>query len=163
MRDKHQNIEEPCEAKGSCTVLKTNEVGDNLVEFNALRAAIEYKLAEAGGIFVEVPTQKVKPSQTCPQCGSQKKKELSERIHSCSCGFTCDRDVAAAQVMLKWSQCGLLYETLREGVSPSEAPGVAMGLGTSLNKRGLDSSTSTHCGGFKQLSEMKRQKPRPSS
>ncbi|MCC5666400.1 transposase [Nostoc sp. CHAB 5784] len=71
------------------------------VGMGALRSAIEYKLAEAGGIFVEVPTQKVKPSQTCPQCGSQKKKELSERIHSCSCGFTCDRDLAAAQVMLK--------------------------------------------------------------
>jgi putative transposase len=111
------------------------------VGMGALRSAIEYKLAEAGGIFVEVPTQKVKPSQTCPQCGSQKKKELSERIHSCSCGLTCDRDVASAQVMVNW----------------------AMGLGTSLNKRGSDSSTSTHCGGFKQLSEFKRQKPRPSS
>ncbi|MEH2361691.1 RNA-guided endonuclease InsQ/TnpB family protein [Nostoc sp.] len=111
------------------------------VGMGGLRSAIEYKLAEAGGVFVEVPTQIVLPSQTCPQCGSQKKKELSERIHSCSCGFTCDRDVAAAQVMLNW----------------------AMGLGTSLNKRGSDSSTSTYCGGFKQLSELKRQKPRPSS
>ncbi|MEH1852599.1 MAG: hypothetical protein V7L11_13125 [Nostoc sp.] len=46
-------------------------------------------------------------------------------MHICSCGFTCDRDVAAAQVMLNW----------------------AMGLGTNLNKRGEDSSTSTHCGG----------------
>ncbi len=34
MRDKHQIIEEPCEGKLSCTVLKTNGVGDNLVEFN---------------------------------------------------------------------------------------------------------------------------------
>lgn len=33
MRDKHQTIEEPCEGKLSCTVLKTNGVGDNLVEF----------------------------------------------------------------------------------------------------------------------------------
>ncbi|MEH2032117.1 MAG: hypothetical protein V7K67_21110 [Nostoc sp.] len=39
----------------------------------------------------------------------------------------------------------------------------AMGTGTDLIKRGSDRSTSTHCGGFKQLSEMKRQKPRPSS
>jgi RNA-directed DNA polymerase len=34
MRDKHQIIEEPCEGKLSCTVLKTNGVGDSLVEFN---------------------------------------------------------------------------------------------------------------------------------
>lgn len=111
------------------------------VGMGALRAAIEYKLAEAGGIFVEVPTVKVMPSQTCPSCGTQKKKELSERVHNCPCGLTCDRDVAAAQVMLNW----------------------ATGLGTNLDKRGSDSSTSIHCGGFKQLSEMKRQKPRPSS
>jgi putative transposase len=111
------------------------------VGMGALRKAIEYKLAEAGGIFVEVPTVKVKPSQTCPNCGSQKKKELSERVHNCPCGLTCDRDIAAAMVMLNW----------------------ATGLGTSLDKRGSDSSTSIHCGGFKQLAEMKRQKPRPSS
>jgi putative transposase len=36
MYDKHQIIEEPCEGKLSCTVLKTNGVGDNLVEFNLL-------------------------------------------------------------------------------------------------------------------------------
>ena len=111
------------------------------VGMGMLRSAIEYKLAEAEGIFVEVPTQKAKPSQTCPNWGNQKKKELSERVHNCPCGLVCDRDVAAAQVMLNY----------------------ALGLGTSLIKRGLDSSTSTHCGGFKHLSEMKRQKPHPSS
>ena len=111
------------------------------VGMGALRSAIEYKLAEAGGIFVEVPTVKVKPSQTCPNCGNQKKKELSERVHSCSCGLTCDRDVAAAQGLLIW----------------------AKGLGTSLSNVDGSSSTSTHCGGFKQLAQMKRQKPRPSS
>ncbi len=34
MRDKHQIIEEPCEGKLSCTVLKTSETGDSLAEFN---------------------------------------------------------------------------------------------------------------------------------
>jgi putative transposase len=40
-------------------------------------------------------------SQTCPQCGAHTgKKELSERVHQCSeCGYTTDRDVAAAQVV----------------------------------------------------------------
>jgi putative transposase len=108
-----------------------------------LRSAIEYKLAEANGIFIEVPTQKVKPSQTCPNCGHQQKKDLSEREHLCSkCGYQADRDVAAAQVMLSWA------------------------LGTSVLSRGESGSTSTpavkNCGGFKQLVSAKRQKPQPS-
>ena len=34
MHNKYQIIEEPCEIKVSCTVLKTNGAGDSLVEFN---------------------------------------------------------------------------------------------------------------------------------
>lgn len=65
---------------------------------------LKYKAAEAGTWVVEVPTRKVKPSQTCPRCGFQVKKELSERVHCCTtCGYTADRDVAAAQVMLAWA------------------------------------------------------------
>jgi putative transposase len=43
-----------------------------------------------------------KTSQICPSCGVETgKKELSERVHSCSsCSYTTDRDVAAAQVVL---------------------------------------------------------------
>jgi putative transposase len=63
---------------------------------------IKYKLEECQGVFIEVPTVKVAPSQTCPNCGHKKKKELSERVHSCDCGCVLDRDVAAAQVMLQW-------------------------------------------------------------
>lgn len=39
-------------------------------------------------------------SQTCPVCGLVEPKKLSERVHSCPCGFEADRDVAAAQVIL---------------------------------------------------------------
>jgi putative transposase len=39
-------------------------------------------------------------SQTCPDCGAVVRKTLSERTHSCSCGLVCDRDVAAARVIL---------------------------------------------------------------
>lgn len=39
-------------------------------------------------------------SQTCPSCGLVEPKKLSERVHSCPCGFKADRDVAAAQVIL---------------------------------------------------------------
>lgn len=105
------------------------------------RNCVEYKLAEANGVFIEVPTQQVKPSQTCPGCGKQEKKTLEQRIHSCECGCTLNRDVAAAQVMLAW------------------------GLGTNLLKRGSVSSTKVpeHTGGLRQLAEMKRQKLRSES
>ena len=63
------------------------------VGMGMLRSAIEYKLIEAGGVFVEVPTVKVKPSQTCPTCGHQEKKLLSQRVHDCpKCGLVEDRE-----------------------------------------------------------------------
>lgn len=42
-------------------------------------------------------------SQTCPQCGTHTgKKQLSDRVHHCDeCGYTTDRDVAAAQVVVQ--------------------------------------------------------------
>lgn len=100
--------------------------------------AIEYKLQEAGGFLALVPTKKVKPSQTCPDCGHQRKKDLSERVHHCSeCGATYDRDVAAATVMLSWA------------------------LGMSVLNRGEEIPTSSprHTEGWKQISSLKRQKP----
>ena len=111
------------------------------VGFGMLRSAIKYKLEEAGGLFIEVPTRKVKPSQTCPSCGRQKKKGLDERIHQCSCGCILDRDVAAAQVMLNY----------------------ARGLGTNLLSADGSAllNSPVHTGGFKQLSQLKRQKPYP--
>jgi len=108
------------------------------VGIGMLTSAIEYKLQEAGGFLVKVPTKKVKPSQTCPNCHHQKKKELSERIHKCSeCGYVEDRDVAASQVMVSWA------------------------LGTSVLNRGSQTSTPApqSTGGWAQVWEMKRQKP----
>ncbi len=113
------------------------------VGFGMVRAAIKYKVEEAGGLFVEVPTKLVKPSQTCPQCGTQHKKTLDERVHNCTCGCILDRDIAAAKVCLLWSQERL------------------PGDGIALDKRGCSSSTSStrkHTGSMKQLGQMKRQK-----
>jgi putative transposase len=44
-----------------------------------------------------------KTSEICPNCLKETgKKELSERVHSCHyCAYRTDRDVAAAQVVLK--------------------------------------------------------------
>jgi putative transposase len=103
------------------------------VGFGMLRSAIKYKVEEAGGFFIEVPAQKVKPSQTCPKCLAQKKKELNERIHQCEkCGYTADRDVASAIVCLNWA------------------------LGTSVldvEHKAL-AKTPKQCGGFSQLSAL---------
>ena len=112
------------------------------VGIGELTKAIEYKLQEAGGIFVKVPTKTVKPSQTCPDCGHQRKKDLSERVHHCSeCHASYDRDVAAAMVMLSWA------------------------LGTSVLKRRevVPTSVPRHTGGWRQTTSLKRQKPRLSN
>lgn len=112
------------------------------VGFGMLRQCIEYKVTEAGGFFIEVPTQKVKPSQRCPECGHVEKKSLSQRVHQCgSCGYTEDRDVASAIVCVNY----------------------ALGLGTSLTN--VDDSSSTtktrkHTGAMSQLGQMKRKKLR---
>ena len=98
-----------------------------------LKDLIEYKVTEAGGFYIEIPTKKVKPSQTCPNCGHQKKKTLSEREHHCKkCGYRCDRDVAAAMVMLNYAR------------------------GMERASTDVDEKTSTYCGSFKQVAQMKR-------
>jgi len=118
------------------------------VGMGMLRDAIKYKVEEAGGVFIEVPTQKVKPSQTCPNCGHQREKSLGERVHHCQkCNYTGDRDVVAAIVMLNWA----IGSTV---------------LGTSIDKRGSQASTENpkerkNCGGFGQAWETKRQKLNP--
>jgi len=105
-----------------------------------LKLLIKYKVTESGGFYIEVPTTKVKPSQTCPNCGHQEKKTLSERVHCCKkCGYTTNRDVAAAQVMLKYAR------------------------GQELSSVDAESPSSTPCTSMAQLGTLKRQKPRHDS
>jgi putative transposase len=59
---------------------------------------LAYKAENAGSQVVEVDPHQT--SQICPQCGSIRKKELSERWHKCDCGYECHRDIAAALVIL---------------------------------------------------------------
>ena len=114
------------------------------VGMGMLRAAIEYKVVEVGGVFVEVPTRTVKPSQTCPNCGHQRKKILDERVHQCEeCGFTMDRDLAAALVMLLWAT----------GKLPASGTGVVGGDVSSSTAK-----TPKRAGSMRQLGQMKRQK-----
>ncbi|QEI42443.1 hypothetical protein BMF77_03051 [Dolichospermum sp. UHCC 0315A] len=116
------------------------------VGMGMIKSALKAKLSDIGGLFVEVPTKKVKPSQTCPKCGNQEKKSLAERTHVChNCGYTQQRDIAAAEVMLLWYSNNL------------------QGLGTSLLDVDDSSSTSNtskrkNAGSMKQLGQKKRQK-----
>ena len=123
-------------AKGKRKAQKTG-LNRNLLDVGIgnLKSLIKYKVTEVDGIYVEIPTRKVAPSQTCPGCGIKRKKDLSERFHVCGCGIPqpLDRDVASAQVMLNY----------------------ARGLGTSL-QIDAESSSSTECGSMRQLGAKKR-------
>jgi putative transposase len=114
------------------------------VGFGMLRSTIKYKVEQIGGVFIEVPIKRVKPSQTCPKCGHQHKKTLDIRTHECFiCGYAQDRDIAAAEVMLYW------------------AKGTLPGFGTSLvdvESPSSTSRTSKKAGSMKQLGAKKRQK-----
>lgn len=127
--------------KGSKRKSQKTGLNRNLLDVGIgnLKSLIKYKVTEAGGIYIEIPTRKVAPSQTCPNCGIKRKKELSQRTHTCDCGIKpLDRDVAAAMVMLNY----------------------ARGLGTSLLD--AESPSSTYCGSMKQLGMKKRRKLVPS-
>ncbi len=69
----------------------------------AFHGMLKYKAEEAGTRYIEVPTRKVKPSQTCSGCGKQQKKALQQRIHECPCGIRLSRDENAARVILNWA------------------------------------------------------------
>ncbi|WP_333370466.1 transposase [Microcoleus sp. AT3-D2] len=62
---------------------------------------LEQTCFKRGVYFQKVDAKKT--SQICPNCLNETgKKELSQGTHSChNCGYTTDRDVAAAQVVLK--------------------------------------------------------------
>lgn len=64
---------------------------------------IAYKVKETGGQYWKAPTRSLKPSQRCPQCWRVAKKTLNERVHRCTCGREIDRDLAPAQVVLRWA------------------------------------------------------------
>lgn len=49
------------------------------------------------GVFIDEVDHRG-TSQTCPNCRTEVRKELSERWHHCTeCGYECDRDIASAQ------------------------------------------------------------------
>lgn len=82
--------------KGLAGGMLAKEVHD--VSWGRLVEMLRYKAVRAGGEVIKVDPKYT--SQTCPDCGVVKRKELSERVHSCPCGCVLDRDVAAARIIL---------------------------------------------------------------
>jgi putative transposase len=92
--------------KGKCKAQKAG-LNRSILEvgFGIIGQMLSYKLAEAGGFYVESPTQKLKPSQRCAKCGELTPKALADRVHICQhCDHTEDRDINAAQVNLIWAK-----------------------------------------------------------
>jgi putative transposase len=68
--------------------------------WDSLVRKISYKAEGAGSLLKLVDPRGT--SQTCPECGAIRRKTLAERVHRCTdCGCIRDRDVAAAQIVLK--------------------------------------------------------------
>jgi len=52
-------------------------------------------------------------SKMCSNCGKLVPKKLSDRIHSCTCGYTEDRDINASKNILRLGQSLLKRESLQ--------------------------------------------------
>ena len=78
-----------------------------------------YKAENASSKLVKIDPRYT--SQTCPDCGTIAKKELSVRWHSCPCGCEMHRDVAAAKVILSRGLATL-------GNQSVDAPALAVGF-----------------------------------
>jgi putative transposase len=66
--------------------------------WNQLVQHIGYKAECAGSTLKLVDPRGT--SQTCPECGLIARKTLAVRLHTCDCGYSADRDVAAARIVL---------------------------------------------------------------
>lgn len=58
-----------------------------------------YKAEEAGRTVIRVPAKGT--TQMCSKCGNEVHKDLSVRVHSCSCGLNINRDLNAALNILR--------------------------------------------------------------
>jgi putative transposase len=67
--------------------------------WSTFRSWLEYFGHKYGKVTVAVPPHYT--SQECSNCGQIVQKTLSERTHICACGYVADRDVNAAENILK--------------------------------------------------------------
>ena len=89
--------------------------------FGEFLSILEWVCWKRGVYFAKVNPNGT--SQTCPNCNHHTgKKELSERVHQCGeCGYTTDRDVAAAQVVMQRGLAAVGHTVKMLGDSVSEA------------------------------------------
>jgi putative transposase len=87
---------EDLNVKGLARSMLARDVND--AGWGSFTTLLAEKAERAARTLVKVDPRHT--SQTCPDCGAVKPKELKQRIHRCDCGCTLDRDVAAAKVVL---------------------------------------------------------------
>jgi putative transposase len=79
--------------KNHCLALSISDAAwHQLIQFTS------YKAEDAGRLCGQVDPRGT--SQECSACGAIVLKDLSQRVYSCSCGLTLDRDVNAARNIL---------------------------------------------------------------
>ena len=61
---------------------------------------LDYKAEEAGGLVIKVDPRDTTKKCSAPGCGKPIPKDLSVRVHVCSCGHVEDRDLNAAKNIL---------------------------------------------------------------
>ena len=54
---------------------------------------------------VVVLSRSAATTQFCPECHALNKMPLNKRTYTCTCGYTCDRDIHAARNMITMAQC----------------------------------------------------------
>ncbi|MEO1670332.1 MAG: transposase [Cyanobacteria bacterium J06631_2] len=93
--------------------------------FGQFLSILEFVCHKRGVYFEKVDPNYT--SQICPRCQTLTgKKLLSERVHSCpECGYTTNRDVAAAQVVM---QRGIKSVAVGRTVQASEGIGLRRSL-----------------------------------
>jgi putative transposase len=90
-------VVENLNVKGLAQGILSKQVHD--ASWSTFFSFLTYKAEDAGRRVIGVDARYT--SQTCPACGTKKKKSLGQRTHECSeCGLVLHRDTAAAQVIL---------------------------------------------------------------
>lgn len=78
---------------------------------------LDWVATKRGVYFAKVDAKGT--SQLCPICDARVSKDLSVRVHDCSCGYRTNRDVASSQVVLKRGLAAV-GQTVKKSVEDGE-------------------------------------------
>ena len=90
---------ETIEIKGVTRSAKPTHRSISDVAWNEFVNQLKYKAEEAGSSVVMIDPKNT--TKACSFCGKLTAKDLSDRIHSCSCGLEIDRDLNASKNILR--------------------------------------------------------------